>query len=148
MADALRCSNVFENSAEFVRPDYRGGGITNLISSVAAALGNPDRVYQPTPLVDMNRLEGVKNIVLLVVDGLGYHYLNEKCQGSFLQRSLAGSLTSVCPSTTASAIPTFLTGVPPQQHGFTGWFTYFRFYAPTQPYFDGTWQLPDIKKVK
>lgn len=29
-----------------------------------------------------------------------------------------------------------------------GWFTYFRLYAPTQPYFDGTWQLPDIKKVK
>jgi len=29
-----------------------------------------------------------------------------------------------------------------------GWFTYFRFYAPTQPYFDRTWQLPDIKKVK
>jgi hypothetical protein len=29
-----------------------------------------------------------------------------------------------------------------------GWFTYFRFYAPTQPYFDKTWQLPDIEKVK
>lgn len=29
-----------------------------------------------------------------------------------------------------------------------GWFTYFRFYAPTQPYFDRTWQLPDIVKVK
>lgn len=29
-----------------------------------------------------------------------------------------------------------------------GWFTYFRFYAPTQPYFDKTWQLPDIKKLK
>jgi len=29
-----------------------------------------------------------------------------------------------------------------------GWFTYFRFYAPTQPYFDGTWQLPDIVKMK
>jgi hypothetical protein len=29
-----------------------------------------------------------------------------------------------------------------------GWFTYFRFYAPTQPYFDRSWQLPDIKKVK
>jgi hypothetical protein len=28
-----------------------------------------------------------------------------------------------------------------------GWFTYFRLYAPTQPYFDGTWQLPDIEKV-
>jgi hypothetical protein len=28
-----------------------------------------------------------------------------------------------------------------------GWFTYFRFYAPTQPYFDQTWQLPDIEKI-
>lgn len=28
-----------------------------------------------------------------------------------------------------------------------GWFTYFRFYAPTQPYFDQSWQLPDIVKL-
>ncbi len=29
-----------------------------------------------------------------------------------------------------------------------GWFAYFRFYAPTEPYFDLTWSLPDIEKVK
>jgi hypothetical protein len=29
-----------------------------------------------------------------------------------------------------------------------GWFAYFRFYAPTEPYFDRTWSLPDIEKVK
>jgi hypothetical protein len=29
-----------------------------------------------------------------------------------------------------------------------GWFTYFRLYAPTQPYFDKTWVLPDIEKTK
>jgi len=29
-----------------------------------------------------------------------------------------------------------------------GWFTYFRLYAPTQPYFDRSWVLPDIEKVK
>lgn len=29
-----------------------------------------------------------------------------------------------------------------------GWFTYFRFYAPTQPYFDRSWQLPDIVKFR
>ena len=29
-----------------------------------------------------------------------------------------------------------------------GWFTYFRFYAPTEPYFDGSWQLPDISKIE
>jgi hypothetical protein len=25
-----------------------------------------------------------------------------------------------------------------------GWFGYFRFYAPTEPYFDKSWQLPDL----
>jgi hypothetical protein len=29
-----------------------------------------------------------------------------------------------------------------------GWFAYFRFYAPTEAYFDRSWQLPDIEKVK
>ncbi len=29
-----------------------------------------------------------------------------------------------------------------------GWFTYFRLYAPTEPYFDRSWQLPDIEKVE
>ena len=28
-----------------------------------------------------------------------------------------------------------------------GWFTYFRLYAPTEPYFDRSWQLPDIEKL-
>lgn len=28
------------------------------------------------------------------------------------------------------------------------WFTYFRFYSPTQPYFDRSWVLPDIKKAE
>lgn len=28
-----------------------------------------------------------------------------------------------------------------------GWFTYFRFYAPTEPFFDKSWALPDIEKV-
>jgi hypothetical protein len=28
-----------------------------------------------------------------------------------------------------------------------GWFTYFRLYGPTQPYFDRTWVLPDIEEV-
>jgi hypothetical protein len=27
------------------------------------------------------------------------------------------------------------------------WFTYFRLYGPTEPYFDKSWPLPDIDKV-
>jgi arylsulfatase A-like enzyme len=34
-------------------------------------------------------------------------------------------MTSVFPSTTAAAIPTFLTGLAPQQHGLTGWHMHF-----------------------
>jgi hypothetical protein len=29
-----------------------------------------------------------------------------------------------------------------------GWFTYFRFYGPTEPFFDKTWVLPDFEKVE
>jgi hypothetical protein len=28
-----------------------------------------------------------------------------------------------------------------------GWFTYFRWYGPTQPYYDKSWRLPDIERV-
>jgi hypothetical protein len=28
-----------------------------------------------------------------------------------------------------------------------GWFTYFRFYGPTEPFFDKSWALPDFEKV-
>ncbi|MCK5681657.1 DUF1254 domain-containing protein, partial [bacterium] len=28
-----------------------------------------------------------------------------------------------------------------------GWFAYFRLFAPTERYFDKTWQLPDLEKV-
>jgi hypothetical protein len=29
-----------------------------------------------------------------------------------------------------------------------GWFTYFRFYGPTEPFFDKSWSLPDFEKMK
>src|ERR671925_563676 len=45
--------------------------------------------------------------------------------GAALARRRRGSLTSVFPSTTASAITTSYTGRTPLEHGLTGWFTYF-----------------------
>ncbi|MEW7976444.1 MAG: alkaline phosphatase family protein [Candidatus Sedimenticola endophacoides] len=109
-----------------ITPDYQGGGITNLMASVAQGLGGRPSGYPPTPLVDPAALVGAANVLLLVIDGLGYDYLQRHGAGGFLQSNCQGRLTSVCPSTTASAIPTFLFGVPPQQHGFTGWFGYYR----------------------
>ncbi len=112
-------------SNQWVLPDYRGGGITNLISSISTALGGGEKGYPPLHGLDLDRLRRARSVVLLVVDGLGYEYLQQQGDGSNLKSHCLDAMTSVCPSTTASAIPTFLTGVPPMQHGFTGWFTYF-----------------------
>lgn len=106
-------------------PNYHGGSIANLMSSIALAMGGWESGYLPLGQLDSERLGRVRNLVLLVVDGLGYRHLKECAPESVLFSHCIDSLTSVCPSTTATAIPTFLSGLPPQQHGLTGWFTYF-----------------------
>jgi arylsulfatase A-like enzyme len=108
---------------ELTLPDYRGGGIVNLMSSIATALGG-DSPYPPLAALPPQALADARHLVLLVVDGLGHDYLLGR--DSALRRHLRGQMTSVFPSTTASAIPTFLTGLAPQQHGLTGWHMYFR----------------------
>jgi hypothetical protein len=109
-----------------LRPDYAGGSIVNLAASIAAALNAPATGYAPLRGLAPTELAGQRNILLLIIDGLGYRYLTDRCRGSWMARQLAGRLTSVFPPTTASAIPALLTGRAPQQHGFTGWHTYFR----------------------
>ncbi len=108
-----------------VLPDYKGGGIANLMASLGAVLTGQSQGYAPANLLPVESLEAVDNVVLWVIDGLGYQQLHRQLPDGALARYCRGSMTSVCPTTTASAIPTFLTGVPPLQHGLTGWFTYF-----------------------
>ena len=107
-------------------PDYRGAGIVNLMASVINACGGRADAYAPLQMLDVQPLDGVRKLVLLVLDGLGYAYLTQQGAGSALHRQLRTRLTSVAPPTTATAITTFLTGQAPQQHGLTGWFTWFR----------------------
>jgi hypothetical protein len=107
-------------------PDYRGGSIVNLMSSIEQGMGSSFDLYAPATDLPASELRQSKNVILLVIDGLGFDYLTEYGEGSHLHSNLRSSLTTVGPSTTSAAIPTFLTGVAPQQHGFTGWFTWFR----------------------
>src|SRR5512135_1734595 len=108
-----------------VLPDYAGGSILNLMRSVAEACGATGLPYEPARQLDPAELADAANIVLLVIDGLGLDYLLRNGKDGALRGHLRGSLTSVFPSTTASAITTFLTGLAPQQHGLTGWHMYF-----------------------
>lgn len=108
-----------------IRPDYRGGSLVNLMTSLIEACGGTNRPYPPLRSLPPESLSGYRNIVLLVIDGLGDEYLQRTLPAGTLVRHRRGQLTSVFPSTTATAITTLLTGQAPQQHALTGWFMYF-----------------------
>lgn len=108
-----------------MKPDYQGGSIVNLMASVIGAFGGRSE-YPTARAIAPAELAGVRNVVLLVLDGLGYRHLQRACGNGALARHLRDSLTSTFPSTTASAITTFMTGLAPQAHGLTGWHMYFR----------------------
>jgi len=105
-------------------PDYRDGSLVNLIASIVASRGGEPR-HRPLALLPPEALASARNVVFFLVDGLGYNYLADRGRGGALVDHLLGSITSVFPSTTASAITTSFTGATPQQHGITGWFSWF-----------------------
>lgn len=107
------------------KPDYRGGGIVNLMSSIIQGRGGRSH-HPPLEKLPPDELTEAANVVLLVIDGLGADWLARNGPETLLARSLRGSITSVFPPTTAAAIPTYLTGAAPREHGLTGWFTYLR----------------------
>lgn len=111
---------------ERVLPDYRGAGIVNLMATVIAARGGRRTSYAMLDGLDAEPLAAARTLVLLVIDGLGYRHLVRSTLAPTLQRHLRARMTSVFPATTAAAIPAFLTGFAPQQHGLTGWHMLFR----------------------
>lgn len=107
-----------------VLPDYSGGGLLNLIASCTVARGGVSR-HAPLGALPPSELAGARNVVLLLIDGLGYNYLTSRGAGGVLASRLKSRITSVFPSTTASAITTTFTGLAPAEHGLTGWYTWF-----------------------
>ncbi len=99
-------------------PNYKDGSIVNLMSSIGRAFG-VKTPYSQLKLLPSKELKNSRNIVLIVIDGLGFEYFRKR--KSFLRNYLVGPITSVFLPTTVSVITTFLTGVAPQQHAFTGW---------------------------
>lgn len=108
-----------------MKPDYQGGSIVNLMASVVAAFGGRTE-YLPARDLGVAEVAAARNVVLLVIDGLGQRHLARSLAGGALHRRMRARLTSTFPSTTAAAITTFMTGLAPQAHGLTGWHVYFR----------------------
>jgi hypothetical protein len=107
-----------------MKPKYGGGSLVNLIASLVEGCGGRPR-HTPLSVLPASELAGARNVVLVIIDGLGDNYLMQQGASGELARRRRAAITSVFPSTTASAITTSYTGCTPLEHGLTGWFTYF-----------------------
>lgn len=98
-----------------VLPDYTGGCITNV---VPVLLEPPDAApaWLPEGVVDADQ------VVLLVLDGLGWEQLGARRDlAPTLSGMVGGPITSVSPSTTATALTSIATGLTPGEHGVVGY---------------------------
>jgi hypothetical protein len=112
-------------NADWTLPDYAGGSILNLASSLAAHFG------VATPHVGLRNsllLEGVDTVVLVIVDGLGRAQLERHIADGvapnlamLLRDGVNQTLTSVFPSTTMAAMTSIHTARAPSE---TGWLGY------------------------
>ncbi|MFH1591999.1 MAG: alkaline phosphatase family protein [Candidatus Woesearchaeota archaeon] len=108
-----------------LKPNYEDGSIVNLMSSVGKNFGYKSK-YKPLKLLHPSELKNSKNILLIILDGVGFEYIKKKGNNTIFQKNLKGKITSVFPPTTAAAIPSITTGVAPQQHAFTGWYMHLK----------------------
>jgi len=109
------------NKLNINRPDYHGGSLVNLVASIGQSFGRTAE-YPTSIALEQTELDKYDNVILLVIDGMGYNYVQSST--GLYKNHCHAKLTSVFPSTTATSITSFLTGLAPQQHGLTGWFTY------------------------
>jgi hypothetical protein len=109
-----------------VDPDYAGGSILNLASSIARHFGvttDHPPLAHPLPLVEAD------TVVLVIVDALGFRQLEDHLASGdvpTLERLVGqheisvGPMTSTFPSTTPAALTTLHTGRTPAEHGMLG----------------------------
>ena len=95
-------------------PDYAGGCITNVVPALLDWDEPPD--WLPAPA------HHAEQVVLLVLDGLGWDQLRERpLLAPTLCAMAGGPITTIAPSTTAAALTSISTGLPPGEHGLVGY---------------------------
>jgi len=98
-----------------VLPDYGGPNISGLVPALLTPPGRrPAWLGEP--------LRSARQVVLFVVDGLGWEQLQAHLDlVPNLSRLAGGPITTVAPSTTATALTSLVVGAPPAQHGVVGY---------------------------
>jgi len=114
---------------DFVLPFYEGLSLVNIPGTISNLLGAPDFGKQSLDTSITRPIGGLyQKVILLLVDALGYQLLNRLMEAEknllwrrYLDKAVYAPLTSVCPSTTASALTTLWTGEGPSVHGIIGY---------------------------
>ncbi len=100
-------------------PDYAGACIANLVPRLLGTTGPPDAGEDWMP-----GGRHARQIVLLVIDGLGWEQLRARSPLAPTLSAGAGidrAITSIAPTTTAAALTSITTGRPPSEHGILGY---------------------------
>jgi Type I phosphodiesterase / nucleotide pyrophosphatase len=127
----------------FVPPDYDGGGLLNVAATVLDVLGARDETDpQPLRALEPSLRDGVRQVVVILADGLGLGQLRALCAAgdipfiaSIVERARRHDqaqlieATTVFPSTTAAAIATLHTARTPQEHGNLAYFVWLEEFA-------------------
>ena len=120
-------------------PNY-DESILSIVSSILKYYGY-DNGHKGCKILDEKLKNKYNNIVLMIFDGMGVAtlktFLKEK---DFLMQHFEGPISSVCPSTTGCAIPTFESGKAPIEHGWLGWDMYFKEYDANISVFTNKYQ--------
>ncbi|MFN8017873.1 MAG: alkaline phosphatase family protein [Acidimicrobiales bacterium] len=98
-----------------VLPDYAGACIANIVPALLDGSVEPP-AWLPSAAVE------APQVVVLVLDGIGWEQLQARRELAPTLCSLAGGpVTSVSPTTTATALTSIATGLAPGEHGVMGY---------------------------
>ncbi len=112
---------------DIIFPNYEHS-ILNLINTILKYY------HVETKYPSLQKLEKIlekkyKNVVLIILDGMGEHILKNISPNGFFFKHHQDVITSVCPSTTTAAITTYYSGKPPIETGWIAMSQYFKEYG-------------------
>jgi hypothetical protein len=106
-------NDLRSSAVDPVLPAFDGASVAGV---VPALFGRVDNAWIPEPA------RTARSVVLLVLDGLGWSAVQDHAALMPRLAPLEGAaITTVAPSTTATALTSIATGLPPAQHGIVGY---------------------------
>lgn len=113
---------------DIVLPDYNHC-ILGTINSILKYYNVETKHKTSEKLDEILNEKKYKNVIFLVLDGLGEYIINKVSPNGYLKKHQIDLVTSVYPSTTTAALTSYYSGKPPIETGWIAWSQYFKEYG-------------------